>query len=67
MLKSKRFDLMQKTLALIGVICIILVGFSYSEQGDAGATTACGIIAAACIVCIVWIELHHSDKTQQKS
>ena len=63
---------MQKTLTGIGAVGGWGVWY-YSNcyhpelhtSGYSGAAAGCGVIAAACIVCIVWIELH-TTKTQEK-
>jgi len=61
---------MQKALAAIGAVCGFAVWYYGDRYGSwspgvSGAAAGCGAITAACIACIVWIELH-TTKTQEK-
>lgn len=70
MQKTKRLDWLQKILAVFGVVCAGTVWHFADEHGGAhdgasGGAAGCGIMAAACFICVVWIELK-TTKNQEK-
>ena len=62
--KYTRLELFQLALVVIGVVCGCALwyygdrsGYNGGNPGASGAAAGCGVIAAACIIGIVWIEL----------
>lgn len=62
-MKSRKIESLQKLVAALGAVAawgLWYYGGRHSYEatlGASGAATGCGVIAAACIVSYVWIEL----------